>query len=362
MTGEPPTVPGGPADPPLPDPPVPDPAAAFQPELTRRLARLAGRRGDIELGPVEPLSGGASGLSYLVTVTSRTKAVSRWVVRVAPPGLRPVGNRDIARQAVLLRALDWHRDIAVPHVVLVDDGDPPAVPPLMVTEFLPGECVEPVLEEGRDPALVAEYRNRGLDAARVLAALHRVDPRSVGLDDEPVPLLHEVVRWTRALETVPPELCPGYADVARALTAAVPEPLGPAILHGDYRLGNLLCENGRVAGVIDWELWAVGDPRFDLAWMMFFGDGADHPGAPSAEPTGVPTPEQTVAAYAAAGGRPAADLTWFEAVTMYKEVATTALLAKRTLKSGAAPPPVMRRMISRLPELMWRARELAGEL
>jgi aminoglycoside phosphotransferase (APT) family kinase protein len=129
--------------------------------------------------------------------------------------------------------------------------------------------------------------------------------------------------------------------------------------HGDFRLGNTLGQDGRVTAVIDWEIWSVGDPRVDLAWFTYFTDEACHPAAPSSEPSGMPTAAELLDAYAAAGGASLADLRWFDALTRYKEAATTALLVKRARRSGPLAP-ALERMVPALPRLVDEAYEMLG--
>jgi aminoglycoside phosphotransferase (APT) family kinase protein len=321
--------------------------------LGKRATRAAqGWRPGATVTDVSPLTGGASSLTFVATVTGGPGADQRLVLKVAPPGLEPVRNRDVLRQGRVLRGLHDAPGVVVPAVYFADEGEPVLVPPFIAMALVPGECVEPVLADEHDPARRPEYRARGLDAARVLAAIHRVQPEQAGLGDEPVvSLSSEVDRWTRAFGTVPDDLRGDYQRCERALREAMPTPLPAAINHGDYRLGNTLCDGGRLTAVIDWEIWSLGDPRVDVSWMLYFTDEARHPAAPSAEPTGVPSGPELLTAYADAGGASLADLDWFHALTRYKEAAATALLIKRGRKTGNLPPTMLR-MAPRLPELL----------
>ena len=67
----------------------------------------------------------------------------------------------------------------------------------------------------------------------------------------------EVRRWVRTFETVPDDLRVGYEPVAEALLASAPDLIGPTLVHGDYRLGNMLCDGAKINGIIDWELWTA---------------------------------------------------------------------------------------------------------
>jgi aminoglycoside phosphotransferase (APT) family kinase protein len=115
-----------------------------------------------------------------------------------------------------MRGLYGRPGVRVPPVLFQDPGTPPDVPPFLAMGLVPGECVEPVLEPGRGGSGFAEVRSRALDAAAVLAAVHRVEPAEAGLADEPVVSpATEIDRWTRAFGTVPADLQGEYERCAR---------------------------------------------------------------------------------------------------------------------------------------------------
>jgi aminoglycoside phosphotransferase (APT) family kinase protein len=117
----------------------------------------------------------------------------------------------------------------------------------------------------------------------------------------------------------------------------MPPALPDAICHGDYRLGNMLCDGGEVSALIDWEIWSLSDPRLDLAWFLFFTPEAKHPMASNHGPTGMPSADALLDAYVAESGVVPTNLEWFHCLIRYKEAAATALLIKRMLKaSGGA--------------------------
>ncbi|WOX14767.1 phosphotransferase family protein [Streptomyces sp. N50] len=329
-------------------------------ELTERTAAVVG--GWIPgatVDGVEPLTGGTSSLTFVAALSGVPDGYERVVLKVAPPGLPPVRNRDVLRQARLMAALAGQPGVRVPKVLFCDAGSPPAVQPFVAMELVPGECVEPVLVP-RGTLTPGEVRSRAFDAARMLADLHRVDPRRTALAAEPAMTLDaEIDRWTRAFSTVPDDLSAGHEAVADRLHATVPAAMAPVFTHGDYRLGNTLCEAGSVTSIIDWEIWSLGDPRVDMTWLTFFTDEARHPAALSDEPTGMPSKAELVVAYEELRGEPLRDLWWFEALTKYKESAATALLIKRGRKAGQLND-MHRRMLPALPELLDEAIELLG--
>lgn len=335
-------------------------STSLVPELTERTAAaIRGWLPDATVNGVEPLTGGTSSLTFVAALSGTPAGYERVVLKVAPPGLEPVRNRDVLRQARLMQVLAGVRGVRVPKVLFSDKGAPVAVQPFVAMELVPGDCVEPVLvPRGTLPA--AQVRSRALHAARMLAHLHRVDPKRTPLAMEPVVTLGtEIDRWTRAFTTVPEDLRTGYEAVADRLHATMPAAMMPVFTHGDYRLGNTLCEGDSVTSIIDWELWAPGDPRTDLTWLTFFTDEARHPASLSDEPTGMPGKAELIDAYQEARGEPLRDLAWFEALTKYKESAATALLIKRGRKAGRLTD-MHRRMLPALPVLLAEAMELLG--
>jgi aminoglycoside phosphotransferase (APT) family kinase protein len=295
----------------------------------------------------EQLAGGASGLTYRAELSSPDRDDVPVVIKVAPAGLAPVRNRDVLRQARVLRALHGRPGIAVAEVLFDDPGEPGPSdrPPLFVTTFVEGESFEPIIDP-RDgdlpPAAVLEAR--AIAAARILAALHVVDPAEAGLDGEPVnDLADELDRWSASFETVEDELRPRWLELRKALVTALPDPSRPAVVHGDYRLGNMLCCGGEVRAVIDWEIWALTDPRIDLAWMLMFCHRGEQPPAVRDAP-GMPDAVTLRRVYEEAAGSPVDAPEWFDAFVRFKQAATIALLVKRRRKAaverGDDPGPV----------------------
>jgi aminoglycoside phosphotransferase (APT) family kinase protein len=302
---------------------------------------------------VASLTGGTSSLTFLVELAGVAEAESPVVLKVAPPGLAPVRNRDVLRQARLQKAVQGAPRALAPDVLFSDPGDPPEVSPFMVMNLVPGDCVEPMLCADAERPPPPQVQARFFEAVQVLATLHRIVPGKVGLGDEPaVGLADEVDRWTRAFATLPAELAGDYQRAAKALRASMPAPLPPVVNHGDFRLGNALCEGDRINAVIDWEIWSVGDPRIDLAWLTFFIDDAGHPAVAPGTVAGTPTRDEIVRAYENAIGTAVPELGWFDALTRYKEAGITGLLLKRAQKLGRPVKESMARMRPELPRMV----------
>ncbi|MFK0150697.1 phosphotransferase family protein [Streptomyces sp. NPDC090493] len=274
-------------------------------DLGRRVrARLAARHPHELPGDLRTLPGGHSGLTYSVTAGEVS-----YVVKAVPPGQRAVGRNDVLRQARILRALAGS-PVPVPAVVAVDETEPA----WFAMEFVDGEAVEPVLDEHRlDPGLC---RTRMLALADVLRDLHGTPGPAA---PETLDAAGELERWSRTMRAVPDELRPGSAELLTALAARVPDGTSPALTHGDFRLGNVLCRGERPAAVVDWEIWGYGDPRIDLAWFLLFTDHRNFPRLGRAVP-GLPTEEELLTAYLDGRPEPPA-LDWFRALARTKMAA-----------------------------------------
>ena len=122
-----------------------------------------------------------------------------------------------------MRALAGRDGVTVPEVLFEDAGDPPEISPFLAMNLVPGECLEPILQASPDPARFGEFRSRAFDAARMLAAMHRLEPATIGLGRQPVVSVKaEIDRWVRAYETSPPHLQFNYTEVADALLRPSP--------------------------------------------------------------------------------------------------------------------------------------------
>jgi aminoglycoside phosphotransferase (APT) family kinase protein len=316
------------------------------------LVQLAERLSSRDVSALDSLAGGASSLTY-----AGRRGNQRVVVKVAPPGVPPIGHRDVLRQARIIRGLG-STQVPVPELIFEDPGDPPDVQPLFVMSFLDGISCEPLFDDvdsGPGPVVAERFQN----AAATLAQLHRLEPDVVGLASEPVTgPLDEVERWCRTLETVDPALAPGWREVAAVLRTSAPPALPPAIVHGDFRLGNLLAEQSRITAVIDWEIWSVGDPRVDAGWFLINCDPRTYR-RPTRYAEAVPPVDELATIYRQAMGSEVPKLDWFCALACFKSSATWSLIVKHN-RRRSTPNPELEAMAPTLPHLLSRAGELLG--
>ncbi len=313
--------------------------AELDPAELRR--RLDGAR----VVDVASLAGGASSLTF-----AGTRDGQRVVIKVAPPGVAPVAHRDVLRQARIIKALETS-GVPVPTVLWEDAGDPPETPPLYVMTHVDGECVEPLFD---DCAPVPDLGDRYRNACRAMAALHRLKPTALGLGDEPVvDPVAEVHRWSATLRTVDPALAPDWPEVRDALLHCGPSAMTPSVVHGDFRLGNLLAAGSRINAVIDWEIWSIGDPRIDAGWFLINCDPDTYR---RVAPDGmVPPIAELAALYRSEMGCEITDLAWFTALACFKSVATWSLIVKHN-RRRAEPRAELEAMAAVLPRLLDRAR------
>jgi aminoglycoside phosphotransferase (APT) family kinase protein len=171
----------------------------------------------------------------------------------------------------------------------------------------------------------------GEELIDTLAALHALDPASVGLGDFGKPegfIARQVKRFTGQIEQSRTRDVPELEELARRLAAAVPRESGAAIIHGDYRLDNcVLSPDGHIAAVLDWEMATLGDPLADLGMqVMYWADDrtngpANAPGIGSSSVTALPGFLKRTAAlerYQRKSGRNLEHLDYYVALAYFK--------------------------------------------
>ncbi|MGR3376317.1 phosphotransferase family protein [Salipiger abyssi] len=255
-------------------------------------------------GPVElcPVAGGQSNPTWFVTQGSR-----ELVLRKKPDGATLSSAHAVDREYRVMKALAGS-GVPVPEMVLFEEDPAVLGTPYYLMERLSGS----VSESSALPDLVPD-RRRALyhDAARVLARLHRLDWRAVGLEGFGKTegyYARQVVRWGRQWEATRVQSDRLIEELATWFAGNVPEESPAAVVHGDYRIGNLIYETGtgRIAGVLDWELSTLGDPMADLAhWMMFYRLAPDQLGGLAGldlDALGIPGPSEFLDRYRAEGG------------------------------------------------------------
>ena len=214
----------------------------------------------------ELITGGHSNLTFRATDSTG----ERFVLRRPPTGAVIATAHDMAREHRIISAL---ADTAVPvppALALCEDADVNDAP-FYVMGYVDGL----VLESHEMTAEHLDEGSRGKLGAvvvEVLAALHQIDPDAVGLGDlgrKEAYIPRQLKRWRTQWEKTKTRELPAMETVYEGLQSRMPEQVGAGIVHGDYRLGNMLVtEAGQIAAVLDWELCTLGDPLADLGYVL----------------------------------------------------------------------------------------------
>ncbi len=265
--------------------------------------------------------GGGSNFSFLVE-----RGDGRYVLRRPPRPPLPPTAHDVVREARLQRALE-PLGIRVPRIRAVCEDPSLLGVPFYVADFIEGFVVTSVLPQGLDDE--AARGRLGADLVDVLIEIHAADVSSPALVSLVRPgsyLERQVRRFSGLWEVNATRPLPLVEQVGERLYTSLPTPLRPVVVHGDYRLGNMILAPDRperIVAVLDWEMGAIGDPRADVGYLL--ATYSEPGGAPSPLGTspvtaspGFPKREELVARYAERSGIQLDDLPWFEALALWK--------------------------------------------
>lgn len=268
------------------------------------------------------IAGGKSNLTYLVGDGTRTV-----VVRRPPLGHVLATAHDMGREHRVITALG-PTDVPVPQTYALCAVDDVIGAPFYVMEHASGTPYR----HAKQIAELGPERTRAIAERMVdtLVSLHAVDPEGVGLGDfgrAEGYLERQVARWKKQLDASRSREIPGIEDLHDRLAAAVPAQGPAAIVHGDFRLDNLLVDTtpegrDRVTAVLDWEMATLGDSLADVALFVAYqhlgrlpgaGSVSDVPSAP-----GYPSVDALLARYAARSGRDLSSLSWHLGLAWFK--------------------------------------------
>ncbi len=218
----------------------------------------------------ELITGGASNLTYRIT----DRAGTLLVLRRPPTGHVLASAHDMAREHRIMSAL---RDTPVPVPPMIGLCQDEAVngADFYVMGFVAGKIIFDLADgEAVDPSLRPVMTESLTDT---LAALHALDPATVGLGDlgrTEDYCARQLRRWKRQIDEGSDRDMPLFHDLHRRFVDSIPPQQGAGIVHGDYRMDNcMMGDDGSVAAVLDWELCTLGDVLADVAGMaMWWGD------------------------------------------------------------------------------------------
>ena len=292
-------------------------------------------------GPVaaERFAGGQSNPTYKLEADS-----GEYVLRRKPPGPLLPSAHAVDREFRVMRAIA-ETAVPVPRVYALCEDDAVIGSAFYVMEHLDGR----ILWDQRLPGIAPAERSAMFDSMNtVIAALHSIDYQAVGLGDFGRPgnyMARQIARWSRQYRASETEAITAMDGLIEWLPQHLPPEAPPAIVHGDYRMDNLVFHKiePRVIGVLDWELSTIGDPLADFAYHcltwrvmpeLFRGlAGIDFAAL------GIPDEPAYVAAYCRRTGRDAIPGWEFYMVySLFRIAAILQGIAKRAIDGTAASP------------------------
>lgn len=306
---------------------------------------------------VRPLTGGQSNPTVLVESGSQ-----RWVVRRKPAGPLLASAHAIDREFRVMRALQGSA-VPVPEVYAYCDDAACIGVPFYVMQHVHGRTfTDPAL-----PGLTVDQRQRVYQAlGSTIAALHSADVQALGLADYGRPqgfLRRQLQRWTTQYRASQTEDMPAMESLMAWLEQHLPDSDDPCLVHGDFRIDNLLFhpEREEVLAVIDWELSALGHGLVDfayhaMAWRVSAQEFRGMRGEDLAT-LGIPSEDAYLRAYCHQRGLAApADWTALMAFNMFRMAAILQGILHRALTGNAAAADALEtgRRARRMAEAGWR--------
>jgi aminoglycoside phosphotransferase (APT) family kinase protein len=287
--------------------------AALEALMHRELPGLL--RGPLQ---VSLIAGGRSNLTYLLT-----DGHQRWVLRRPPLGHVLATAHDMSRESRVLTALH-PTDVPVPRP-LISVGPEVIGAPFYVMEFTEGVVLRERAQLEAFSGAAATHLAENL--IEILARLHRLDPQRIGLGDLGRPegfLERQLRRWATQVAASHSRDLPDLDRLAERLGQQLPTSRSTAIVHGDYRLDNVVVDSvsSAVNGVLDWEMATLGDPLADLASTIVWWDGLTGLDSPVAavpgDVPGFPGGDVLTKFYAERTGLDLTELPWYVGFAYYK--------------------------------------------
>ena len=282
------------------------------------------------------------------------------MLRRPPRPPLPPSAHDVLREASLLRALE-QTTVRVPKVLATCDDETVIGAPFYLMERVEGTVINDTLPDGLTPERTGEEL---IDA---LVEVHATDWQACGLEGFGKPtgyLARQVRRFTGLWEHNATRAIPALDEVTAWLGAHIPES-GPAtIVHGDYRLGNVMFTGDRLSAIFDWELATIGDPLADVGYLLATWAQEGDPESTIASLTtvtrqsGFPTRDALVARYEEQSGRSMRALGWYTTLALWKSAIFLEGSYRRRL-AGTTDDAFFDRLKEGVPEIAERARKTA---
>lgn len=323
-------------------------------------ANVAGFAGPIRL---TKFKGGQSNPTYKIEAAS-----GNYVLRRKPFGPLLPSAHAVDREYKVQAALHRAGFAAAPQYGLcTDDGV------IGSWFYVMGMVDGRTIWNGAMPADPPDYRRATYNAMiDTLADLHGVDVAAAGLADYGKPgnyFGRQVERWTKQYKLAETERMDAMEQLIAFLPASLPEQTRTSVVHGDYRIDNMIWAKDRpkVLAVLDWELSTLGDPLADftyvaLAWVTENG-GRSGVMDLDRKALGIPELEEVVERYAAATGRTSVpDMNWYFAYNFFRLAGIMQGIKKRVIDGTAssAHAKAMSERVQPLADKAWEFAKAAG--
>ncbi len=310
---------------------------------------------------IAPIGDGHSNHTFLVTRGSR-----RFVLRRPPRGELPPSAHDVLREARVLAAVGG-QGVRVPEVLAVGDDPSLIGKPFYVMDAVDGEVITDSVPAPLDTP--EQRRALSVELVDALVELHAVDWQAAGLEGFGKPTGYterQVRRFLGLWEVNKTREIPEVERVGAWLTANLPESPTATVVHGDYRVGNVMYEReapARLNAILDWEMSTIGDPLADVGYLcMMWSEASDPSGGlmdlnAVTRQEGFPTRAELVARYEERSGRTMRDIRWYTALALWKSIVFMEGNYKRAT-SGLSDDPFLKTFGKGVVDLARRAEEV----
>lgn len=275
----------------------------------------------------ELIAGGHSNLTYRFT-DARGKA---YVLRRPPLGHILESAHNMEREYRIISAVG-NSKVPVPKTYGVCEDKSINDQAFYVMEFVEG--IVPHTPEVLSQLSDEDRRSFGLHVIEVLADLHNTDIESIGLGQlarKENYLGRQLKRWEQQWLATKTDEIPDMDRSLELLHKKCPEQIGATVVHGDYRVGNMLIKDGKMAALLDWELCTLGDPLADVGYLL---NTWAEPGDPASDtaPTGIggfPTRQELSELYEEKTDRSLAEINYYRAFSHWRLAAISQGVYKR---------------------------------
>jgi aminoglycoside phosphotransferase (APT) family kinase protein len=278
------------------------------------------------------IAGGHSNLTFRCTDANGRD----FVLRRPPLGHVIESAHDVAREHRIVSALQ-DSGIPVPTTIGVCTDDEVNKAPFYVMDHVGGLVLHDSIV-GQEVAN-EDRRAIGLHVMEVLSNLHQINPDDFGLGQlgrKEAYLSRQLNRWNKQWVATKTHPVPEMEESSKLLEAQMPEQVGATIVHGDYRLGNMIVQGPRIKAVLDWELCTLGDPLADVGYLLnnWVAPGEKESSEGDQGPTlvgGYPDRDELCSIYANNTGRDLADINYYRAFSHWRLAAIGQGVYKRYL-------------------------------